>query len=370
MNNSNSDSSRNRPLRRGFARHILRFFVIVSAIVGIVFVSQIPKRQADVVETEPQPVNVSVMRVTSEPKILDTFDLPAVVEPNRITTVSTEISGRIETITCRKGRNVRAGDVLATLNSDLLIPQYDTAKAQHERDQLEWERMKDLVEKKATAQRDLDDAATKLEIGMASIHRIRATIDRCRILAPADGVINDLSVELGEYLDPGVPVAQLVDTKTVKVVVGLPEKDVPFFSVGQTAAVIASVRDNEETFTGTISFISEVADLQTRSTRMEITLPNPEHLLYSGQIVRVRLTRQILRDAIFVPLLAVIPLETGKAVYIVEDGLAVRKQVDLGGIQGERIQIRQGLKDTDQLIVEGHRFVAPGLKVTIIPKKP
>lgn len=370
MSNPNPETSMQTPRSRGFARHVLRLVIIVLAILAVVLVSKIPKRQTDVGETEPQPVNVTVMQITSEPEVEDSFDLPAVVEPNRVTTVSTEISGRIETIACKKGQKVQATDVLATLNSDLLIPQYDTAKAQHERDKLEWERMQDLVRKKATAQKDLDDATTKLEIGMASIHRIRATIDRCRIVAPAHGIINDLSVEVGEYLDPGVPVAQLVDTTTVKVAVGLPEKDVPFFSVGQSAQVIASVRGIEEVFTGTITFISEVADLETRSTRMEITLPNPEHFLYSGQIVRVRLTRQILRNAIFIPLLAVIPLENGKAVYVVEDGLAVRREVKLGAIQDDRIQIRQGLKDADQLIIEGHRFVAPGLKVTIIPKKP
>lgn len=351
-------------------RQVWRLLIIVLGVAGVVLVSRIPKREAEVVETLSAPVNVSVLEITPEPEVQDTFDLPAVVEPNRVTTVSAEIAGRIETIACTKGQKVRPNDVLVTLNTDLLVPQYNAAEAQYERDRLEWERMKDLVQKKATAQRDLDDAATKMTIGKGTVHRIRATMDRCLIRAPSHGVLNDLSVELGEYLDPGVPVAQLVDTETVKVAVGLPERDVPYFSVGQTAEILVTLRGADETFSGTITFISEIADLQTRSTRMEIMLPNPDHLLHSGQIVRVRLTRQTLRNAIFIPLLAVIPMESGKAVYVVEDNRAVRREVKLGVIQGERIQILSGLNAADQLIVEGHRFVAPGLEVTLIPKKP
>jgi RND family efflux transporter MFP subunit len=177
-------------------------------------------------------------------------------------------------------------------------------------------------------------------------------------------------VELGEYLDPGMPVAQLVDTTTVKVAVGLPEKDVPYFCVGQTAEVNVSLRGVDRSFSGTITFISEVADIQTRSTRMEVTLSNPDRLLHSGQIVLVRLTRQTFENTIFVPLLAVIPMESSKSVYLVVNGQAIRREVELGVIQGDQIQVLQGLNSGDQLIVEGQRFVAPGLHVTVIPKKP
>ena len=369
MSNPIPEPTKDVPRRRGFSRHIGRLVLLVSAVLGVVFVARMPKRQAKVIETLSPPVNVSVIQIATEAEVHDTFDLPAMVEPNRVTTISAEIAGRIETISVKKGQLVHRDDVLVTLNTDLLIPQYDTAKAQHERDRLEWERMKDLVLKKATAQRDLDDAATKMAISKATLDQIKATFDRCHILAPSKSVVNDLPVEVGEYLDPGVPVAQLVDTTTVKVAVGLPERDVPYFSVGQTAEIKVSLRGADKTFSGSITFISEVADLQTRSTRMEITLPNPGHLLHSGQIVLARLTRQTLLNTVFIPLLAVIPMESGKAVYIVQEDHAVRKDVELGVIQGDRIQILKGLSAGNQLIVEGHRFVAPGLKVTIIPKK-
>jgi len=370
MSSQTQEHTEHTPRFKVLAGHVVRLVIVAAAISGVVLVSKMPKREDVVEETSSPPVNVTIMQITPEKEVPDAFNLPAVVEPNRVTSVSAEIAGRIDFVGCKKGQAVHANDILLTLSTDLLIPQYSAAKAQFERDRLEWERMKDLVQKKATAQRDLDDAATKKVVSEGTVHRIKATLNRCRIVSPATGIINDVFVERGEYVDPGVPVAQLVDTTTVKVVVGLPEKDVPYFSVGQTADIIVSLRGTQETFSGAITFISELADEQTRSTRAEITLPNSERLLHSGQIVIARLTRQTFQNAIFIPLLSVIPMERSKAVYVVEEDRAVRKDIELGVIKGDRIQVLQGLHAGDQLIVEGHRFVTPGLNVHIISKKP
>jgi membrane fusion protein (multidrug efflux system) len=164
-------------------------------------------------------------------------------------------------------------------------------------------------------------------------------------------------------------VAQVVDTDTVKVVVEIPERDIAFFSVSDKAEVFVSTKGQTESLEGTVTFISELADSKTRTTRMEITLDNEQRLLRSGQIVQVRLTRRILKDAVLVPLLAVIPMEDGKAVYVVNSSQAKRRDVELGIIKGDQVQIRSGLEPGDKLIIAGHRFVAPGQKVNIVPER-
>jgi membrane fusion protein (multidrug efflux system) len=157
-----------------------------------------------------------------------------------------------------------------------------------------------------------------------------------------------------------------VDTDTVKVVVEVPERDIAYFTVGQKAEVLADAKGQEKSLTGAITFISKLADQRTRSTRMEITLDNKDDLLHSGQIVRARLTRQILRDVIFIPLLAVIPMEEGKTVYVVNSSQAQRREVELGVIKGDRVQVKRGLAPGDRLIIAGHRFVSPGQNVKIV----
>jgi membrane fusion protein (multidrug efflux system) len=347
---------------------VVKAFIVLAAIAGLTAIVKMPGRKKDAPPAEAPPVNVTVMTVTTEPQLADTFKLPAVVEPNKVVTVSAEVGGRIERIPLEEGSTVHAGDLLVQLNTDLILPEYESAKAQAERDQIEFERITNLSKENAATQRELDNATSQRAISKARFDGIRARLERTRILAPTAGVLNDLLVEEGEYIDAGKPVAEVVDSDTVKVVVEIPERDVAFFSVGEQAEVLADTRDPNEPLAGTITFISALADSKTRTTRMEITLDNRQRLLRSGQIVHVSLTRRVLKDAILVPLLAVIPMENGKAVYVANSSQAKRRQVKLGIIKDDQVQIRSGLEPGDKLIIAGHRFVAPGQKVNVVEK--
>jgi membrane fusion protein (multidrug efflux system) len=350
-------------------RNALKAIIVLAAIAVLIVIAKLPKRKRDAPPTEEAPVNVTVMTVVAESQLADTFDLPAVVEPNRIVKVSAEIAGRIEKIPLKEGSQVRAGELIIELNADLVRSEFDAAKAQVERDRIEFDRMTNLVKENAITRRDLDNATSQLAISKARFDGVSARLERTRIFAPTTGVLNEILVEEGEYVDAGNPVAELVDTDTVKVVVGVPERDIAFFAAGEKAEIFAGAEGDQGALAGTITFISELADSQTRSTRMEITLENKQRLLRSGQIVRVRLRRRILKDAILIPLLAVIPMEDSKAVYVVNSSKAERREIEFEIIKGDRIQVTSGLEPGDRLIVAGHRFVAPGHKVSIVSEK-
>ncbi len=357
--------------RKGWiGRYAIKIAIGLAAVAGIAAVGAMPAKKRDAQPQEAPPVNVVVQVVTAEPNLADAFDLPAVVEPNRVVRVSAEVAGRIVQIGPGEGSSVKAGGLLIRLDDDLVKPQYVTAQAQAKRDQIEYERMADLVSKDATSKKDLDDATTRLAVSKASLDEIRARLDRARIVAPTSGVLNDLLVEEGEYVQPGTAVAEIVDTETVKVVVDVPERDIAFFAKGHTVQVLVDVKGREQSLEGRISFISELADSRTRGTRVEIRLANTEGLLRSGQIVKAHLTRQVLKDAILIPLLAVIPMEDHKAVYVVDPNEAARRvKVGLGLLKGDRIRVTNGLKAGDRLIVAGHRFVAPGQKVNVVTEE-
>ena len=369
MSNETPETKKGKKVGNWFRRNAAKIIVILAAIAILFVIAKIPKRKKEVPETAAPSVNVTVMTVTAEPQLADTFDLPAVIEPNRIITISAEVSGRIESIPLEKGNAVRKGDLLIQLNADLIQPQYESVKAQVERDKIEFDRMASLVEDNATAQIDLDNATTQLAISKATLEEVRARLERTRIFAPTNGVLNDVLVEEGEYVDPGVAVAEVVETDTVKVVVDVPERDTSFLELGSKAEISTEVKGRTMSLEGKITFINELADSQTRSTQMEIALDNKERLLRSGQIVLVRLRRRIIEDAIMIPLLAVIPMEDGKAVYVVNSTTAQRREVELGIIRGDRIQITSGLEPGDKLIIAGHRFVAPGQTVDIVAEK-
>ncbi len=374
QSNTAKDSSRPAPQskrrKRGwFRRNIPKVIIIVIAIALLVVITKIPKRDRTAEPTPPVPVNVTVMTIKLEPQFAETFELPAVVEPNRVVTIAAEVEGRIEKIPSAEGSRVQAGDLLVQLNADLIRPQFEIAEAQLERDRIEFERMKELVKNDATPRSDLDNATTSLATSKAQMEQARARFERTRILAPISGVLNDTLVEQGEYVQPGMPVAEIVDTDAVKVMVDVPERDISFFEVGAEAEIYLDYRGREKSLTGKITFINELADQHTRSTDIEIVLQNEKGFLRSGQIVRVRLTRRVLKDAILIPLQAVIPMETGYCVYVVGSTDAQRREVELEAMKGDRVLITKGLKAGEKLIISGHRFVAPGQKVNIQEEK-
>jgi RND family efflux transporter MFP subunit len=355
--------------------------LIAAVLVGVVALIQPHQKAAPV--REAAPVNVQVERVAALPELADTFDITAVVEPNRVVKVAAEVPGRIERfgrrsrdVTWRgrvipresvvdEGEPVTAGEPLVHLNQDLLQARFTRAQAQFEYDEREYRRILDLYERGNTSKSELDDARTKRDVSRATLDEAARELERTTIAAPISGILNRLPRELGEYAKSGDIVAEIVDLDPVKVVVDVSERDVPYLSVGNRATVLLSNGEPQER-TGDLTYINAIADEGTRTTRVEITVANDDYRLHSGQIVKARLTRRVLKDVIMVPLESVIPLEEGMIVYVARDGAAERRDVTLGFIKGRRVRALSGLTPGDLLIVTGHRYVGHGQRVTIV----
>jgi len=355
--------------RGALSRLVVPVVLLVLAAVLIAGVFQGSGQDAPVPVDNVVTVNVEVQVVAPLPALPDTIVLPAAVEPNRVVRVSAEVDGRIERIDCQEGTFCRAGDPLIIIDAELLRAEYDRAAAQAALDASRCDRIQNLFGQGAATDDERDAARASMIISQAAAEAAKVRLDRATIVAPIGGILNRVPVEKGEYLKVGDQVAEIVDVETVKVVVRVPELDIQFFSPGDTVEVLSTVTGREQTFAGTIAYISELADELTRTTRMEITVDNSRHLLRSGQIVRAKLTRRVLKDVIMVPLSAVIPLENGKAVYVVEAGKAQRRDVEIGLIRGRRVQILSGLQAGDRLILKGHRFVGPGQPVHVVAEE-
>ena len=331
------------------------------------------------------PVNVETVRVQPLPELADAFVLTAIVEPNRIVKVAAEVAGRIERYGERtrdvtwhgrqfprgsmldEGQPVWAGDLLVCLNKDLLQARYDRAAAQFESDEREYLRILVLFERGTTSKTELDDARTRRDISKAGLDEAARALERTAIAAPISGILNRLPMELGEYASAGDQVAEIVEMDPVKVVGDVPERDVPYLKVGDRAE-ISPLADLATPIAGVITYRCALADEGTRTTRIEITVDNRDDRLHSGEIVKLHLTRRVLADVIMIPLASVIPLEEGKIVYVVHDGRAERRDVELGFIKGRDVRVVSGLQAGDALIVTGQRFVGSGQSVTVAPQ--
>ncbi len=372
---------------RGWRGRIIPVVIVLIAIAMVVAVAMIPDKTPELPEAKIPPVNVVVQTIEPLAEFADILTLSAVVEPEFVVRVAAEVAGRIERYGTRsqavtwRGREIPAGSVLdegepieaeapiAYLNRDLLQAAYDRDKAQSEYDRIEFERIADLYEREVTSKAEYDDARATRDISRATFQEAARNLERTEIVAPIGGILNRLTMEVGEYAVPGQQVAEIVSIDRVKVVVEVPERDIHYLELGDTAEIV--FKNNQVIrFTGRITYISELADPATRTTRIEIIVDNRDHLMRSGQIIRATLTRRIIKDAIMIPLDSVIPLENGRVSYVVKDGLAERREVELGLIRGHGVRILSGLSAGDTLIVAGHRFVGPGQPVTIVEQQP
>lgn len=364
------------------ARLVPLALVVVAAAL-VVVVARLPGKVEPLPDNGVAPTNVIVETVRPLSELADTFTLSAIVEPECVVCVAAEVSGRIERYAQRhaavnwrgrvlaagepidEGEPIAKGDPIVYLNTDLLQARFDQAQAQFEYDQSEYDRIADLFERGVTSKTEFDNARTTRSVSKAALDEAARNLERAQITAPISGVLNRLPMEIGEYASPGAQVAEIVSDDRVKAVVEVPERDIYYLSLGDTAEVLVDALEQTR-LTGAISYISELADELTRTTRIEILVDNRDRRLRSGQIVRARLTRRVLTDVIMIPLGSVIPLEQGRVVYVVNDGHAERREVELGLIEGRSVEILSGLAGGDRLIVAGHRYVGPGQPVTVV----
>ncbi|MCJ7544793.1 MAG: efflux RND transporter periplasmic adaptor subunit [Phycisphaerae bacterium] len=338
--------------------------VVAGLVITTIVVVTRPKK---VPAVDVPPVPVEVLTITPLETLADTFDSPAVVEPQRVVNVSAEVAARVERIDVKEGQVVEAGQAMVALNTDLLSAAYRRAAAAAEYDARDLERMVGLRRTEAVSASELDQARAKAEASQATLSEAKAELERAVIVAPLDGVVNRIPVEVGEYVQKGTEVAEIVAIDTVKVVVDVPSRDVAYLKVGSPQRILLNPEGT--VVTGQITYVGALADEGTRTTPVEITADNRERTFHSGQIVLVRLKRQDLANVILIPLKDVIPLENGYEVYVVEEGKAQPRIVTLGFYTGTSVRVTSGLKAGDRLIVGGgQRYVAPGQAVSIQEK--
>jgi membrane fusion protein (multidrug efflux system) len=261
---------------------------------------------------------------------------------------------------------------LIYLNTDLLQAGYNQIKAQHEFDVRNYARIEEARRRNVATQKELDEAATDLALSRATLDEVKANLERTEISSPVSGIVNRLPVEIGEFVQPGTICAEIVDNETVKVVVNISERDIGYFKVGQEQKIFVDYNGESVALSGEISYISEVAEELAHTTRVEISIPNEENKFHSGQFVTVRLKRRDLKDVIMVPLDAIIPLENGYMVYVVEDGKAQPREnigIDILSIKGKRIRLVSGLEGGEELIVKGNWMCGPGQEVRVISQE-
>jgi len=193
------------------------------------------------------------------------------------------------------------------------------------------------------------------------------------VKSPINGILTMYFADLGEAVFPAQPmprepVATICDMDKVKVLVYLSEQDIGKVRKGHPAEIrVDSFPDRF--FKGTVTRVAPAVDPMTRKLKVEITVPNPGHILKPGMFARVKIIVRELKNVLIVPRLAVLEREGKKIVFTHENNRAKMINV-LTGVEDEKnIEIKEGLKKGDEVIIEGNYALLEGTKITMKSEK-
>ncbi len=185
-----------------------------------------------------------------------------------------------------------------------------------------------------------------------------------RVRSPIDGTITRLYLARGDTVNQQKPLAVAADLNTMKVAFHIPERDLAYVSKGKPALLTTSAWP-EKTFEGEVDRISLSLERASRSAYAEAVFKNPESLLRPGMFAQLEVISRTIQNAIVLPEDAVVrdPDNDCYCVYIVEDSKAVKRVVETGYSQNNKIQITSGVTTQERVIIEGQRFVEDGQRV-------
>ncbi|MBU4251955.1 MAG: efflux RND transporter periplasmic adaptor subunit [Candidatus Omnitrophica bacterium] len=176
------------------------------------------------------------------------------------------------------------------------------------------------------------------------------------------GILGRVYVDIGQNVTANTPVALVVSVDKVKIELDIPEKYLPKITLGQQAQISVDSWPLKE-FTGSVTKVSPVIDLSTRTAPVEITAQNKEYRLQSGMFAKVRLVIETRKNVPVILREAIMGHDPDNYVFLVQDKKAVYKKISLGIRQGPYFEVRQGLAEGDLVVIMGQQLLADGVSV-------
>ena len=295
------------------------------------------------------------------------------------TSVAAEVAGRVTRILVDEGGAVPSAGVVLEIDPerrqlelDAAIARVAQAQARLEKDRRQTERVRELFQSNVTSKAALDEAETTLRLAVAQAEAERAdrgVAQRARedasVKAPFAGLVSHRHVNVGEFVQAGTKLFDMVSLDPVEVVFALPEIDSSRVQLGQTVDVTLSPFPGE-VFRGQVSMISPTIDPVTRTLRIKALLPNPEGKLRPGLFARTSLGVELRHGLTMVPEEALLQRADGKVLFVIRDGNKVgRVVVETGVSHDGLIEVRGGVAPGERVVRRGQDGLIDGQVVAL-----
>ncbi|MFV1979585.1 MAG: efflux RND transporter periplasmic adaptor subunit [Rhodothermia bacterium] len=320
---------------------------------------------------ETTPSRGRVVRVQTSVATPQTFEeriqLTGTVEAVNDITISAEAGGRVAYVAVL-GTTVRAGTVVAKFDDRVLKSRAAAAEAEYKLADDTFRRQEALFADSVISALEFDNARTRRDQARANRAQAQKMYEDTQLRSSIHGRVEAKYVDEGELVSPGTPVVRVVDTRHVKIKVGVPERYAADIAEGARVTVRLSAIGVEGE--ATLSFVGRVVNPQSRTFPVEIDIKNDSGLLKPEMVADVSIERRTIEDAIVIPQNALVHDDLGSGVFVVEEAdgdlIAKRRNVEVGPSFGGQTVIESGLQSGDQVVVVGQSTLTDGNLVEVV----
>ncbi|MEE9279905.1 MAG: efflux RND transporter periplasmic adaptor subunit [Myxococcota bacterium] len=293
--------------------------------------------------------------------------------------IAAEVGGRITQLAIDEGGAAEAGAAVLEIDPERRelelismrsgVVEAEAALKEQER---ATRRVRQLHQRNVAAKSDLDQAETQLELVAARLNAARARLGvaaralaDASVRAPFAGLVAQRFVSVGEFVQPGTKLFELVSLDPLEVEFHLAEVDSSRVRIGQRVAVrVAPFPD--EVFAATVSVISPVIETRTRTLRVKAVLENPEGRLRPGLFARADLGISRRTDVLMVPEESILQRSDGSVVFrLVGNNRVERRVVEIGVFRDGQVEVVRGLAAADRVVTRGHTSLIDGSTVVV-----
>lgn len=279
--------------------------------------------------------------------------------------LTAEIAGRVSELYVKEGSVVKAGQAIAKIENEILNANQTEAKARLEQLRLNLNRYEQAYKTGGVTQKQVDDARLELESAQAKNVQANKNLYNSVVKAPVNGIINTRYVEVGTYLASGNKIVEIVDDAKLKLTVNVNEYQIIQLHTGDKVEVTASVYP-EVTYQGVITFIAAKSDASLNYP-VEVEINNiAGKALKAGMYGTAHFKPEIKNASLMIPRSAFQGGINSNLIFINDNGKAKLQKVVAGNVHGNMVEIREGLKEGDQVIVTGQINLVDGKQISIV----
>ncbi len=341
------------------------FGILLLPAISLIALSSCGPKQAKI--TESPAVKVDVM-VAAPQQLGSLRSYSGSIESGEGTEVSFNVPGTIKSIAVKPGDNVRAGQLIATLDDRTYVNSYNIALATLNEAKDAYARLQKLHEANGLSDLKWNEMQTKLQQAQNAADIAKRAVDDCRIYAPISGRVIERSADAGQTVLTAFPVMKIAGLNEVKISISVPEAEISAMTPGRTARVVVEAL-NGLTVNASLAEQGVVANPLSRAYDVKFRVANPDGRLLPGMLCTLSLN-PLNSDAsaasiILPPQAVLLSADNQHFVWTVKEGKAQRKFVTQGGMTAEGIIIIDGIVPGDSIITAGMQKVSNGTAIKI-----